>query len=157
MGPVVLCVINHVRLWISDETKTTRPFGFGILHNDHIYNFSPFLEMSFKRFISSAVVKPTDENFAMDLGLILKVGQSFNKMADSVASTQRRNKENCNLLHSKTQSLHNDYDLKLKRIYQFCGSSSINQANQTIKLIWEYRYLQSHHRRSAVSYLIDEF
>lgn len=94
MGPVVLCVINHVRLGISDETKTTRPFGFGILHYDHIYDFSPFLEMSFKRFISSAVVQPTNENFAMDLRLILKVGQSFNKMADSVASIPRRNKEN---------------------------------------------------------------
>lgn len=96
MGPVVLCVINHMRLGVGDKTKTTRPFGFGVLHNDHIYDFSPFLKMSFKGFISSAVVKSTNENFAMDLGLILKGGQSFNKMADSVASFPRRNKEKYN-------------------------------------------------------------
>lgn len=130
MGPVVLCVINHVRLGISDKTKTTRALGFGILHNNHIYDFSPFLEMSFKRLISSAVVKTTNENFTVDLGLILKVGQSLNKMADSVASFHDA------IRKTVTGQKHHSYciNTELKRV-NFCGSSSINQPNQLHRII----------------------
>lgn len=81
--PVVLRIIDHVRFRVCDKSKSTRSLGFRILHNNDIYDFTPFLEVRFQRFVGGSVVETTDEYLPVHLGLILKVGRGVNKMADS--------------------------------------------------------------------------
>lgn len=82
--PVVLRIIDHVRLRVCDKTKSTRSLSLRILHYNDINDFAPFLEVGFQGFIGCSVVETTDEYLPVHLGLILKVGRGVNKMADSV-------------------------------------------------------------------------
>lgn len=59
-----LRIIHHARSRIRDEAESSRSLSFRILHDDHIDNLSPLLEVALQRLICGAVIKSSDEELA---------------------------------------------------------------------------------------------
>jgi hypothetical protein len=90
MRPVVLRIIYHVRFGVRDEAETAGSLRFGVLHNDDIHNFTPFLKMGLQRFVRSTVIQSSDKDFAMNLGLVLKIGRYVQQNGGQLGNYKRK-------------------------------------------------------------------
>lgn len=64
MRTSVLSIIDHARTRIRNESEASRSLRLWILHHDNVYDFSPFLEVSFQCLVGGTIIQSTDEKFA---------------------------------------------------------------------------------------------
>lgn len=73
----VLCVVHHVGSGVGYEAEASRTLRLGVLHDHHIYNFAPLLEVFPERLVCGPVIQTADEEFSelLGLGFVLEVGE----------------------------------------------------------------------------------